>query len=55
MSEVIERPRTDIEADALGLVKAWVGRPGTLGALVDGIGGVDQVGVILVAFDESQP
>ena len=45
MSEVIERARTDAETDAFGLVKAWVGRPGSLGALVDGVGGVDQVGV----------
>ena len=45
MSEVIERSRTDAEADALSLVKAWVGRPGNVGALVEGVGGVDQVGV----------
>ena len=45
VSEVIERARTDAETDAFGLVKAWVGRPGSLGALVDGVGGVDQVGV----------
>ena len=52
MSRVIEQPvgsaaeaRTRVESDALGLVRAWVGRPGSLGALVDGIGGVDQVGV----------
>jgi deoxyribose-phosphate aldolase len=44
VSEVIEHPRA-VEADALALVKAWVGRPGSLGALVDGVGGVDQVGV----------
>ena len=36
VSEVIERARTDAETDAFGLVKAWVGRPGSLGALVDG-------------------
>ena len=52
MSEVIERPaatsaeaRDRIESHALGLVRAWVGRPGSLGALVEGVGGVDQVGV----------
>jgi deoxyribose-phosphate aldolase len=45
VSEVIERARTDAETDAFGLVKAWVGRPGSLGALIDGVGGVDQVGV----------
>ena len=52
MSEVIERaPSTTedaqerVEASALGLGRAWVGRPGSLGALVEGIGGVDKVGV----------
>jgi len=51
MSEVIERPRPStegreqVESNALGLVRAWVGHPGSLGALVEGIGGVDQVAV----------
>src|SRR3972149_895048 len=52
MSQVIERPpapsaraRGRIESHARGLVRAWVGRPGSLGALVEGVGGVDQVGV----------
>jgi deoxyribose-phosphate aldolase len=52
MSEVIEHVVAEpedaqerVEANALGLVRAWVGRPGSLGALVEGIGGVDQVGV----------
>jgi deoxyribose-phosphate aldolase len=34
------------EATATSLVRAWVGRPGSLGALVDRVGGVDQVGVV---------
>jgi deoxyribose-phosphate aldolase len=37
--------REQAEAGALGLVRAWVGRPDTPGALLDGVGGVDQVGV----------
>ena len=52
MSEVIDRPgaaqedgHDRAEATALSLVRGWVGRPGSLGALVEGIGGVDQVGV----------
>jgi deoxyribose-phosphate aldolase len=53
MSEVLERPvsasetgdaRTSAESQASALVRAWVGRPGSLGALVDRAGGVDQVG-----------
>ena len=51
MSEVIEHARTTPEdgarrsGDAAALVSAWVGRPGSLGALVEGVGGVDAVGV----------
>jgi deoxyribose-phosphate aldolase len=52
MSEVIERAsvgtldaREAAESSAVALVRAWVGRPGSLGALVEGVGGVDQVGV----------
>jgi deoxyribose-phosphate aldolase len=52
MSDVIERALPDqdaarerAEAGALALVRSWVGRPGSLGALVEGLGGVDQVGV----------
>ena len=52
MSEVIERTSPGsvdgqgaAEPTALALVRAWVGRPGSLGALVEGVGGVDQVGV----------
>jgi deoxyribose-phosphate aldolase len=52
MSRVMERSGGDpeaaqdrAEAGALSLVRAWVGRPGSLGALVEGLGGVDQVGV----------
>jgi deoxyribose-phosphate aldolase len=57
MSEVLEHPttaaspgapdgRAAAESQASALVRAWVGRPGSLGALVDRAGGVDQVGVI---------
>jgi deoxyribose-phosphate aldolase len=52
MSEVIEQAPPDaaggrerVETAALGLVRAWVGRPGSPGALLEGIGGVDRVGV----------
>src|SRR6188508_167848 len=52
MSEVIEgtrvgapESRDTAESNAVALVRAWVGRPGSLGALVEGVGGVDQVGV----------
>jgi deoxyribose-phosphate aldolase len=52
MSEVIEGVRLGgadareaAESNAVALVRAWVGRPGSLGALVEGVGGVDQVGV----------
>ncbi len=54
MSEVLEHPaaapdaadaRASAESQASALVRAWVGRPGSLGALVDRAGGVDQVGV----------
>ena len=44
MSEVIEHARPSSE-DASALISAWVGRPGSLGALVEGVGGVDAVGV----------
>ena len=47
MSEVIERTATAsedaeerVEVNASSLIQAWVGRPGSLGALVEGIGGV---------------
>jgi deoxyribose-phosphate aldolase len=55
MSEVLEHAmsgsetrdaRAFAESRASGLVRAWVGRPGSLGALLDRAGGVDQVGVI---------
>jgi deoxyribose-phosphate aldolase len=55
MSEVLEHPaatsgttdaRAAAESQASALVRAWAGRPGSLGALVDRAGGVDQVGVI---------
>ncbi len=39
-------PLATAEATATSLVRAWVGRPGSLGALVDRVGGVDQVGVV---------
>ena len=56
MSDVIEHapatiehaPATDKKAstrDAGELVRAGGGRPGALGALLEGVGGVDQVGV----------
>jgi deoxyribose-phosphate aldolase len=54
MSDVLERPvaaadaaeaRASAESQASALVRAWAGRPGSLGALVDRAGGVDQVGV----------
>ncbi len=54
MSEVLEHAattsgtgdaRASAESQASALVRAWVGRPGSLGALVDRAGGVDQVGV----------
>jgi deoxyribose-phosphate aldolase len=52
MSEVAERAHQSaedaqqrVEANASSLVRAWVGRPGSLGALLEGVGGVDQVGV----------
>ena len=54
MSEVLERPapapdagdaRASAKSQATALVRAWVGRRGSLGALVDRAGGVDQVGV----------
>ena len=55
MSEVLERTasaaegvtaQAAAETQAAALVRSWVGRPGSLGALVDRSGGVDQVGVI---------
>ena len=52
MSEVLERPTVaahdggSAEQQASALVRAWAGRPGSLGALVDRVGGVDQVGVV---------
>jgi deoxyribose-phosphate aldolase len=53
MSEVLQRDRPPSVADgpsaeeaASSLVRAWVGRPGSLGALVSGVGGVDQVGIV---------
>ena len=52
MSEVIEQATSAsadtherVESRAKELVRSWVGHPGSLGALVEGIGGVDQVGV----------
>lgn len=52
MSDVVEHTagaagdaRERVESAAYGLVRSWVGHPGSLGSLVDGIGGVDQVGV----------
>jgi deoxyribose-phosphate aldolase len=52
MSRVLDHPaagsaeaRAHVESEGLALVRSWVGRPGSLGALVEGIGGVDQVGV----------
>ncbi len=48
MSEVLDRPAAATDAaraTAAGLVRAWVGREGSPGALLDRIGGVDQVGV----------
>jgi hypothetical protein len=48
VSEVIEhapigapdaRAADDATSSALALVRAWVGRPGSLGALVEGVGG----------------
>ena len=47
MSEVLDRPAATEAArsTAAGLVRAWVGREGSPGALLDRIGGVDQVGV----------
>jgi deoxyribose-phosphate aldolase len=42
-----DRPHgASVEAEAAALVRAWVGRGGSPGALVDRIGGVDQVGVV---------
>lgn len=40
-----EDARDRAQGEALSLVRAWVGRPGTPGALLEGIGGVDRVGV----------
>jgi deoxyribose-phosphate aldolase len=37
--------RESAASQATSLVRAWVGQPGSLGALVDRAGGVDQVGV----------
>ena len=50
MKQLSDRPSTaqpDVEAQvvAASLVRAWVGRDGSPGALLDRIGGVDQVGV----------
>jgi deoxyribose-phosphate aldolase len=52
MSDVVERAQERaedtqqrVEANASSMVRAWVGRPGSLGALLEGVGGVDQVGV----------
>jgi deoxyribose-phosphate aldolase len=46
MTEVVERSaREAAETDASALVRAWVGRPDSLGAMLDRVGGVDQVGV----------
>jgi deoxyribose-phosphate aldolase len=39
------RPEADAQVVAASLVRAWVGRDGSPGALLDRIGGVDQVGV----------
>jgi deoxyribose-phosphate aldolase len=50
MSQVPEHPlaRSEVDAQivAASLVRAWVGRDGSPGALLDRVGGVDQVGVI---------
>lgn len=49
MTQILER--TDQEAgkaartEASALVRAWTGRSEPIGALIDGVGGVDQVGV----------
>jgi deoxyribose-phosphate aldolase len=46
VTEVLERSaREAAETDANALVRAWVGRPGSLGGMLERIGGVDQVGV----------
>ena len=50
MSEVLDRPvaatsESAARSAAAALVRAWVGREGSPGALLDRIGGVDQVGV----------
>ncbi len=49
MSQVTDHPaatsHADARAAASSLVRAWVGRDGSPGALLDRIGGVDQVGV----------
>lgn len=48
MSSVIEsgaRSASQVAAEAAGLVRAWVGRDGSPGALLERVGGVDQVGV----------
>jgi deoxyribose-phosphate aldolase len=52
MSDVVERAQEHaedteqrVEANAASMIRAWVGRPGSLGALLEGVGGVDQVGV----------
>jgi len=39
------RPEAEAQIMATSLVRAWVGRDGSPGALLDRIGGVDQVGV----------
>jgi deoxyribose-phosphate aldolase len=52
MSDVVERAQEHaedtqqrVEANAASMIRAWVGQPGSLGALLEGVGGVDQVGV----------
>ena len=46
MTEVLERSaREAAESEASALVRAWVGRPGSLGGMLDRVGGVDAVGV----------
>jgi deoxyribose-phosphate aldolase len=48
MSRVLDAATTEraqADADAAALVRAWVGRDGSPRALVDRIGGVDQVGI----------
>jgi len=53
VSEVLERvapagasATQAAEANAAALMRAWVGRSGSPGALVDRVGGVDQVGIV---------